>query len=410
METGLGWFADDDYERVNAEYFEQILRDRTWESLPAGWHNPYSSSAEQFRISFLEKEDIQRYTLDEGLALKNEKWPLINLFRAWEGRIIHYNELTLCPSVSTANLIVLFTLKSFGFETVIFETPAYYATLDQARLLGLRSVRLPTYRSNDFQLDCDDVARVIRAAGRCALWLTHPRFGIGINQSLEHVRKLGSLLGTDNALMIDEAAEQNFPSLLRTLSDEVDCPVIRTRGIVKGIGLNGLRAAAIVHPASWRGELERNLEPAGGSLDRFSLVNAGSLAADEALLPTMLAAANAQVRKFQRKISTLSLGSWLRPTPLENGYIGTLMLDLSELPGSYDEKRAVLLDYCRAQRMPIVTRASIGFAFDADWEGVRINYFTPENNVERSVRLLMAAPEIMAHRLSGCSRPSPGFP
>jgi histidinol-phosphate/aromatic aminotransferase/cobyric acid decarboxylase-like protein len=385
-----GAFAPDDYEEINRTYFDDIFISRSWSALPAGWHNPHSDGAGAFVPCLPELHNWQRYSVDEGYALGDQKRALLKLISAWESRAIGYDEVTLCPSVSTANLLVLCGLKANGFDTIIFETPAYFATLQQTELLQLSCIRIPCFRDEQFEASLSAFEQAICGNARCALWITQPRFGLGTNQKLDRLRALGELLGPNNPLVIDEAAEQTFPSVVAALGP-IRCPVIRTRGLLKGAGLNGLRISFVLHCPHWRSRFEEILEAAGASLDRFSLSNAASIALTPGLLPSMLTQANAQVQRERKKLEIMSLGSWMEPTALENSYIGSLLLDLTSLPGSYESKRKAFLAFCRTRRMPVILSASVGFAFDDRWEAVRINYFTPADNVERAARTLLEA-------------------
>ncbi len=298
------------------------------------------------------------------------------------------------------NLLVLSTLKFAGIEKIIFETPTYFGTRLQAELLGLSVVRVPCYYEGGFDAGLATFRAEILRNHPCALWITQPRFGIGTNQPITRLRELANLLGPKDAFVIDEAAEQTFPSISASLGP-VDCAVIRARGLLKGIGLNGLRMSVVLHPPQWRERFTDILEVVGASLDRFSLTNAVEIARQPNLFRSMLAHANAQVLRGRKKIEIMSLGSWAEPTPLENSYIGSILLNLSNLPGSYLEKRRALLSYCRDRRMPVILGASIGFAFDHNREAVRINYFTPDNNIESSVRILLEAHRVLIQSLAG---------
>jgi histidinol-phosphate/aromatic aminotransferase/cobyric acid decarboxylase-like protein len=395
-----GEFAEDDYEEVMAEYFQEIIHARCWSAMPAGWYNPRSAGAEIYRPQAIGLTDLQRYALDEGRALGELKLAILRLVSAWEASHVTWDELTLCPSVSTANLAVLRALKSRGVDAVVMESPAYFATVDQARLVGLSVRRVAASLDEGFEAPVERFVAAARGVDRPAFWITHPRFGIGSNQSLERVRSFASAVGRGRVLVVDEAAEQMFPSLLSRLGD-VPCDLLRTRGVVKGVGLNGLRVAMILHPERWRDPIERGLETVGASLDRYSLANAAAIADTPGLLSAMLNAANDQVRRLQKRLSVITVGSWAQPTPLSNGYIGSIILDLTSLPASYETKRAAILAHCRSVRLPVVLRASIGFSHDPDWEAVRINYFTPDENVERTGQLLAEAQEAIRRRLAG---------
>lgn len=275
----------------------------------------------------------------------------------------------------------------------------YFGTRQQAELLGLNSIRVPCFRDNLFDAGLASFQSAIMRYRRCALWLSQPRFGLGTNQGLDRIRELGRSLGAHNVLVIDEAAEQNFPSHIAA-AGAMECTLIRTRGLLKGIGLNGLRTAFVLHPSQWRARFVDTLEALGASLDRYSLTNAAALAKKPILFRSMLAHANEQVQRERRKIEVMSLGSWMEPTALENSYMGSLLLDFSALPGTYAEKRTALLNYCRDCRMPVVLGASIGFAFDDRLEAVRINYFTPSDNIQRSTQILLEAKERLIRTLT----------
>lgn len=395
-----GAFAADDYEEVNEAYFGGILRDRSWSALPAGWYNPHSRGAETFVPCTPRREEYEQYALDEGHALGDRKRAVLNLIEAWEGKSVNWNDTTLCPSVSAANLLVLRSLRKARVDGIVFETPAYFATVDQARLIGFKPRRVASFRQEQFEAPLDRIGRALHGLRRPALWITQPRFGLGTNQCRERVSALAALLGPKGVLVVDEAAEQMFPSHLSGM-EGLHCDVLRIRGLVKGAGLNGLRISAILHPGSWRDQMERGLETCGASIDRISLVNASALGADPKLFREMLRLNNLQVRQFQALAALVTRGSWAEPTPLENSYIGTLLIDFQRLPGTYAEKRRAFLEHCRAIRLPVVLRASVGFAHDPAWEGVRLNYFTPGENVEAAARLLAAAEEPVRQLLAG---------
>ncbi len=379
-------YANDDYEWINERYFNEIIKARNWNALPAGWLNPETAAAKGLSLTGISTDEAIHYAIDEGATLGEEKRSILSILSAWESRVVHWDEATLCPSVSTANLAVLFALKNRGFKSIVFESPSYFATREQAELLGFRECRVSGLLENMFEISVENYLSNL-PEGPSAFWLTQPRFGIGVNQSVEKVRALARNIRHGDVLVFDEAAEQSFPSVLSVLGD-VPCDVIRTRGIVKGIGINGLRAAVVLHPSDWRSDFEELLDPVGAALDRFSLRNLSEIAKQKELFPALLRRANLQVNNLRQLAQTLSLGTWIQVAPLTNGYIGSLFLDFKLLPRTYEEKRAALLEYCQKKRMPVVLRASIGFPYDETWEAVRISYFTSEENVRQTIKIL----------------------
>lgn len=382
-------FPRDDYDEINSEYFSEILSSGSWLALPAGWHNPHSDAALQFKVHSVEKSDTIRYALDEGRALGERKSCVLKMLSDWEGRTVGWDEITLCPSVSTANLLVLSAIRARGLRSVLFEAPAYYATIAQAEMLDLEVLRIFNTTPSDFDVNPAEIRDSLPEAP-CAIWLTHPRYGVGTNQSVERIQAISEVARRGDVIVIDEAAEQMFPSTLCKL-DQIKCEFVRTRGLVKGIGLNGLRLAAVLHPPKWRAGIQEFLEAVGASLDAFSLANFNSLALTPSFLPALLATANRQVVRHRQRVESLTRGSWATPTPLANGYIGSLLLDFSRLPGTYESKRVSLLQYCKKRRVPIVLGASIGFPQVDTFEAVRLNYFTSLENVEVSAQVLIEA-------------------
>lgn len=391
-------YAKDDYEDVNAEFFHDILRNKNWSSLPAGWHNPESAAAETFPLQQACSVDGVHYALDEGFALGNIKEAILSVLGRWEARILAWKEVTICPSVSTANLVVLSALKARGYRHICFETPAYFATPVQAEMLGFEVRRVSGTQSDDFEIPVKSFIESFSST-RKVLWLTQPRFGLGTNQNLRALRELASRLSPDDVLVFDEAAEQMFPSVLSAMGP-TSCAVLRTRGLMKGIGMNGMRLATIFHPEDWRSDIELMLEPCGASLDRFSLRNFIVFADSPLLLPSLLETANRQANRLRKQAELITLGTWAKPTLLVNGYIGSVMLDFRGIPGDYVSKRRAFLHYCREQRMPVVMRASIGFPHNDTWEAIRLNYFTSDENVSQSAKTLVSAYEYLSERLA----------
>ena len=106
-EHGTEAFQLDDYEEINRKYFNEIIKDRSWSALPAGWHNPYSSGASLYEPRLPEKCDLQKYSVDEGSSLGDQKRAILHLVSRWENRNIEYDELTLCPSVRSGGVALL---------------------------------------------------------------------------------------------------------------------------------------------------------------------------------------------------------------------------------------------------------------------------------------------------------------
>lgn len=80
--------------------------------------------------------------------------------------------------------------------------------------------------------------------------------------------------------------------------------MVRARCLIKSIGLDGLRISMILRSRAWRDDLERVLETAGASIDRYSLMSAVALTDSPWLLPAMFKATKEHVTSGDRAASS----------------------------------------------------------------------------------------------------------
>lgn len=383
-------FADDDYEAINKEYFDGILSSGEWSALPVGWLNPHVEAAKFLKLPDLDPRELGAYAVDEGRSLEREKNHILALLSDWEGVELSYDAATLCPSVSTATAVVLKALKARGFKNIVFETPAYFATVDQARSLGLNVIQIPSYVEEDFCVPESELARIFRSLEPCVFWITHPRFVISNNRTPNEIDRFLGNLGERNMLVVDEASEQCYPSVLGVAANpKFRENLIRIRGLVKGVGLNGLRISTIFHSEKLRSEIIASLDQSGASIDRYSLFAIQQLASNPNLFRNMLAASRNQVKELNDLALSISRGSPVAPFKVDNGYMSAVVLKVPMEQMGYALFRTRFLEYCRDNRMPVVLRASMNMAMDERWEGVRVNYFTSRDNIRKTVENLV---------------------
>lgn len=55
-----------------------------------------------------------------------------------------------------------------------------------------------------------------------AVWITQPRFALGINRNKKNIREIINHLNSQDYLVIDEATEQLFPSFLNEFNCELN--------------------------------------------------------------------------------------------------------------------------------------------------------------------------------------------
>lgn len=377
-------FRHNDFNAVYYDYFQDIWDSGQVYADPSGWRYTGSHSANLLPDVNINKADFGRYYLDEGDTLGDLKTRIIQLLESWEAHSLNVNQVTLYNSVSVANASVLAMLRKFGIESILFETPAYGVTINQAKQCGYRIELLPTYYKDNFALDLSSTKK----RGPVAFWLTQPRMSLGIDQREETIQSLLNWLSGSDFLIVDEATEQRWPSILNRFTPDQFPRILRVRGLLKPLGLNGLRLSCVIHSAQLREELEESQAITGASLDLYSLQMAAELGSSQRLFSIMLEVANAQVTALQQKAAMLAAGSGIRLSNLVNGYMGAAFIPFSGGIARYNHNRAELLRFCHSIRMPVILGANMFFAFDPEWEQVRLNYFNRENHIITALREL----------------------
>jgi len=377
-------FCSNDFDAIYAKYFERIIANGLVAGDPSGWARTQTEIKVDLPSS-PRSEAFSNYTIDNRRLLGSQKESLVSLLEKWDHQPYSYDEITITPSISTASLTVLLLLRSRGIRTIFFETPAYYATIEQAASIGIRCRLIPTYRRNRYNWTPTSIRR---NGSRTAIWLTQPRFALGANQQVKHVEAVLDLLGVHDFLVVDETADMLWPSTLSKIRTGATRNLIKIRGYTKPLGLNGLRTSFVIHPASLRSALCEFLWIAGGALDLYSLMAAVQIASDANLFQSMLSLTRNRIIEMHRRLSALTTATYVSLSPMENGYLGSAILNWSNIQGEYARKRQSLLEFCSELRLPITLGAAMLFAYENSHEHVRLNYFMPGRDLELGISAL----------------------
>lgn len=378
-------FEKNDFDRIYATYFEDLIAQDRVAADPSGWARTEPGVQMHLPVP-MPPELLGHYVVDNRKLIAPQKDKLRRLFSDWDARDYLFDEITLAPSISAASLATLLLLRSMGVRRILFETPAYYAVLDQAELFGFETELVATHASHQYRWQPAVWAASRREA--CAFWLTQPRYGLGINQNASDLGALLADVGPEQFVVIDETADQSWPSVLSDFRSGSPRGLIKIRGIMKPLGLNGLRLAAILHAPCWRFKLQELLWLVGAALDRYSLVAAEEIAETPRLFATMLQSARHRIVAAQRFIAAAARGKPLIVSSMENGYLGVVEIDFARAARQRD--RAELLSHCRQARMPVTLGPAMIFARDELRERVRLNYFMPRRDLEYCISELAA--------------------
>ena len=378
----LKHFYTNDYNIIYDRYFKELVASRQVSADPSGWAQSETEISIE-TLDVVKPTTLADYLIDNRNLIVAQKQTLLSLLQKWDNTDYDFDDVTVVPSISTASLAVLMLLANEHVNTLYFETPGYYVTLDQASSVGMRFRMIPTYRERGYEFDIKKVCKNRR--GPIAIWLTQPRFALGQNQKINQMTSILSYLESRDFLVIDETADQAWPSTLSQFkTSTTGLNIIKIRGYMKPLGLNALRTAFIIHASRWRHAIQELQWTVGAALDYYSLASAVNIASDASLFCAMLNASRRRVERLHRELSALICDSPLSLSPMENGYLGTLILDWGIRRSPKIRER--LLEECRSWRMPVTLGSAMLFAQDPRLEHIRLNYFMPSRDLEFCAR------------------------
>ena len=380
-------FMPDDFDRIYQKYFARLKQSGSVRFDPSGWLNTFTEASNlyEFGKNISGKEIIPYYS-DYHDQLSAHKESITKLLSVWDNYKYSNDEYTLCSSVTLGSLIVLAALMKKNVRTVFFETPAYFASISQAKSLGMNSHLIPTYLDQNFSLKLN--LNDLKNEGPFVLWVTQPRMSLGINQDFQGLKDIYNKMPEDSYIVIDEATEQLFPSQLREFNPDEFPRIIKIRNFYKGMGINGIRLSFIAHHKSLQSDMQRELENFQGAIDYFSLSNITHHSQNIDRFKAMMDIANQQTKSLRSNIARRFENEFITVNKLENGYIGSISVDLSGFKENYRTNRENLLKYCFEHGMPIIVGATMKFAYHDQREFIRINYFKPAQEIEGAMEIL----------------------
>jgi histidinol-phosphate/aromatic aminotransferase/cobyric acid decarboxylase-like protein len=374
-------FQKDDFFEVNRKYFNEIFDDERDYLHPSGFLNTDISTIEKFQNITIDKNNFVEYHNDSTSNIIQYKSVIQNLFSHWDSYNYNTNELTICHSVTIGSIVVLDYLYKNNVKDIIFETPAYYATIIQAEQMNFNITKIPSYYNNGFINSLQ-----IKKKKPIVYWITQPRISLGTNQDIKYIENIINSLKDIDYLVIDEATELMFPSHLSFTTTYKNKNIIKIRSIFKGMGLNGARISTIVHPQHMKKDLNLSLWIYQGGLDIFSLELVKKTCHID-YFKTILNTSLNQVLETKRILKKHLLGSNIELSNIQSGYIGTLIFNYNNDENN-SENRKLLLSLLSEHRIVVTLGASMNFAFDKKREYIRLNYYINQEHLIKSINIM----------------------
>lgn len=386
--SGNIYIFEDDFHSIRSKYFSDIMKNKNWHAIPGGIQDmsiPEYNSLTPINISSNDEFKGYKYDDNVNFTYKNEIQNLLNLT---ENHNYNTDEFTICPSVSLGLLAAFAILKRYGINEVYFETPAYFGAVNQCRLLDIGIKFIPTLLSDNFCVKLEVLKSIINQNidKKIAFMFSDPKFGLGIKQSQEILNFIYSLTSKNVYFLIDEAANIETDKQPHINNNE---NIIRLRGIVKGLGLNGIKVAAIFHDKKFRNDFIELLEGISGNIDTYSYKFIQSIASNAETYNLL----KSEARKYIINKYTIFKQIIIRPEvilpPLDSGYIGCIGIQLpyknnNVTPENYSEFKHRILTHAKEIKVPLVTGAALYFPYDLKYEWIRVCYFSSVDNIEKS--------------------------
>jgi DNA-binding transcriptional MocR family regulator len=383
------FFRDDDFYEIHNTYFRDIVEKRTWKALPGGVASFSVPEYENIPDIWVTSNDLSGYRFDTSPSLATAKESAKYLLSNWLNKSVETNNFTLCPSISHGLLAVLWAIKESGIQNVLFEAPAYYASVVQATKLELKPRLLPTQFSRNFEITPHDISYLNDVYGKYAIVITQPKYGTGIDRSISNLNNCLELMSDGSVVIVDEAVDQKFPATLGTdFGAHANLTMFRLRGFMKPMALNGVKAAACCHPSAWAARIRAGLEATGGTLDAYAARFLESCSQDLGLFKSLCDKARHTVAERARQFAIAAQGPHQTVIPIENGYLGALQLDITLGKRTFEAQRNRLLDIARDEGVPVQLGPSMYFPCDLRHEYIRINYFSDLENLLRSAHMI----------------------
>ncbi|MCL4518595.1 MAG: aminotransferase class I/II-fold pyridoxal phosphate-dependent enzyme [Thaumarchaeota archaeon] len=381
-------FLPDDYEELNRKFFGSIRSAGKYAADPSGWTHTVLDAEHWLPDELRHINGTKQYFIDEDKELLFFKEPFIEFASQWDDTSYSLDNITLCNSVTVGMATVLSTLKRQGIKTVFFETPVYFAAVCQAKTFGLKVKLVPSYLNDSF-IPISYAPSLRGDQHPVAVWVSQPLSYIGTNQEADRLRRILRSLPRGSYMIIDEATEQLWPSVLRSLTIRHK-NIIKIRSLTKGIGLNGLRMAYIIHNASLRPEIVSSLENFQGGMDVQSITVSKFLVENAPLFSHMLMSARQQVQSLKRRADAEVLGTPMILTDIQNGYLGSVALRRPTSLKRRTSWRMKIIEHCVRSDCPVILGSTMYFAVDPNLEFIRLTYFSEGSHIINGLRILSA--------------------
>jgi len=332
---------------------------------------------------------LTRYNADTSNKLESTKRKISEIVSSIFGYELDLERWSLFPSSTSAIFSFLYVLKKSGYQNIIFESPYYFASAYQAKILGFNCFHTIASETENFEFPADSIKEFCNKNGPSVFLITDPRYSLGWKRDLENTRALLANSDKNLVIIIDEAGSFRLGSdeLSKFISSS-QTPIIRIRGFLKGAGLNGIRITCAQYPLCLKDRLRETIDIFGTALDAFSIIYLERLSESAEQYKEFIKSSRNRVLSRNSILASLLSNSTIEVANVFGGYIGVCKVNLGPRE-AFDYKKKKMLGKAKHLRMPIQTGAAMFIPFDGVNEWFRVNYLQEENTIRRIAENLL---------------------
>lgn len=371
-------FRAADYQDAYQRYFKCFVEAGCESMDPSGWRQTDANLNTVFDIGLIHSKNLSRYLIDSKMAIPDFKSKMIKLLSAWDVAQYSVNCITVFPSVSASTLAVCYLLKKKDVSLVQVETPAYFSVFEQLSMAGIPWVRRPCFAREQYEVDFTPPTTHCPPQ---AIWVTQPRFGLGSNQEREKINLIVNLLRPKDYLIVDEAAEQYYPSILASVNFNSHRNIIKVRSPTKSLGLNAARIGLVLHHPTHQEILSSLLWHVGGALDHLSVEIGSAITQNGNGFPILLEGARKKVQTTVSRLRVATTGGLLSLPSAENGYISSVRYMYTKVSADIHKAQKFIYTSCARRKIPVILGQNMHFAHDESYDHIRLNLYTSQNHL-----------------------------
>ena len=372
-----------DFNEIYDTYFKDIIRKSEYCVAPSGVLISHSDASKAIPNVEIKAGNATNYIIDDNYMSNDTRENAFKFIEKRENRNLEFDSVTVSPSVSHSTALILIMLREKGIKKFYSVAPAYFSIIEQAKYLGFAISLIYGGQNEDYYCNIETVINSFPINEPFVFTLFNPRYPLGDSIDIDYLEELLSKLGNNAYVIIDEAQDYIFPSLLRNIEKKTAANIFRVFGFFKSIGLHGAKAAMILHNIAYRKRLTEISETIGGTLDKYSESLLNYFSQNQNKYLEAIYHVKKQVSTNADLLNLLRDERYIEARKVDNGFLSSIIINTGKI--NYTSFRRKMLETFRDFKSPVAIGSTQYFPYNGKNEMIRINYFQKKADFEKSI-------------------------